>query len=247
MNSAIEEEIEVLNSIYPYEIKIKDNKGEILINIHDSIEPLVFEFEYPKDYPNTIPSVFISSNWLDGQEISIIKEKLTSMFHKEPIIYEWIQWIKENLFEFLNISSKVKEEVTETEMFEIDNHESIKIITTDSMSLKKSKFVAHIAKIESLDDVDKVLTHLKKDKKIANATHNIYAFRFKENGEIHEKHNDDGEYGASQPMLFILQRNEVMNCIVVVTRWYGGIQLGADRFKIINNLTKEAILNYNKL
>lgn len=245
MNSVIEE-IEVLNSIYPNEIKFKENKGEIEIIIHESLEPLLFEFTFSKD-PNSIPSIYTNANWLDGSEISKIKEKLESMFEKQPIIYNWIQWMKENLFEYLDIQSKIKEEVLERESFELEEKSKIKIITTDSISMNKSKFVAHIAKVYSMDDVDEVLTHLYKDKKIANATHNIYALRFKKDGEIHEKNRDDGETGASQPMLFLLQRLEMMNCIVIVTRWYGGVHLGSDRFKIINNLTRLAIEQYPNL
>ena len=75
-----------------------------------------------------------------------------------------------------------------------------------------------------------------------NATHNIYAYRVIDlDGKFHEAHEDDGEFGAAQQMLFLLQKNDVQNHIVIVTRWYGGIHLGADRFKIISNLAKDMI------
>jgi putative IMPACT (imprinted ancient) family translation regulator len=101
--------------------------------------------------------------------------------------------------------------------------------------------------LENLQDVYIILNQLKQDKKISNATHNIYAYRVKDtDGKFHEHSEDDGEFGASQQLLFLLQKYEIENYIVVVTRWYGGIHLGADRFKIINNLAKILIEDINK-
>ncbi len=47
--------------------------------------------------------------------------------------------------------------------------------------------------------------------------------------------------GAGDKLLFMMARMDVRNAVVVVSRWYGGIQLGPDRFKHINNVAKEVI------
>lgn len=112
---------------------------------------------------------------------------------------------------------------------------------------KKSVFVAHVATVRSLEDVHLFLSELKRDRKVASATHNIVAYRFtkqsKVTGEelIEENRDDDGETGASSPMLFLLQRSKVVNVCVVVTRWFGGVLMGPDRFRVITNVAKELL------
>jgi putative IMPACT (imprinted ancient) family translation regulator len=85
------------------------------------------------------------------------------------------------------------------------------------------------------------------DNKIAKATHNMFAYRFLENGIVNERNDDDGEQGASQLILFLMQQHQVLNFMVVVSRWYGGINLGPNRFKIIQNIAKEAMELRNKI
>jgi putative IMPACT (imprinted ancient) family translation regulator len=57
-------------------------------------------------------------------------------------------------------------------------------------------------------------------------------------GKIFEIKNDDGETGAGAVILRLLQHAQVVNTIVVVTRWYGGIKLGTDRYKHVQDATK---------
>lgn len=68
---------------------------------------------------------------------------------------------------------------------------------------------------------------LKRKKKFARATHNTWAVLFP--GEAVK--NDDGESGAGMVILRMLERHGIEGVVVVVTRWYGGIQLGGDRFR----------------
>jgi len=64
---------------------------------------------------------------------------------------------------------------------------------------------------------------------------------FAQQKNIAENRDDDGETGASDQLLFLLQRAQVLNTLVVVTRWYGGVKLGPDRFRIITNVAKELL------
>jgi putative IMPACT (imprinted ancient) family translation regulator len=54
--------------------------------------------------------------------------------------------------------------------------------------------------------------------------------------------DDDGETAAGSRMLHLMQLMDVWDVMVVVTRWYGGILLGPDRFRIINTAAREALL-----
>ncbi|KAH0617765.1 hypothetical protein JD844_016338 [Phrynosoma platyrhinos] len=95
--------------------------------------------------------------------------------------------------------------------------------------------------------VKNVLAQLYKNKKIANATHNIYAYRI----YCEDKHTflqdceDDGETAAGGRLLHLMQILDVHNVLVVVSRWYGGILLGPDRFKHINNCARNILVEKN--
>ena len=53
--------------------------------------------------------------------------------------------------------------------------------------------------------------------------------------------DDDGEGGAADKLAFLLDASDARDVVVVVTRWFGGILLGADRFKHISNVAKELL------
>lgn len=78
------------------------------------------------------------------------------------------------------------------------------------------------------------LKALKTKKKYAKATHNTWAVIFQDAStadKVDQIKNDDGESGAGMIILRMLEREGVFNHIVVVTRWYGGVHLGGDRFR----------------
>ena len=91
---------------------------------------------------------------------------------------------------------------------------------------KKSRFIANIYKVESREDAELKIKEAKK--KYFDARHNCSSYRVIEDGKIIEKANDDGEPSgtAGAPMLNILQKNNLCNILVIVTRYFGGILLG---------------------
>ncbi|MBC9245672.1 YigZ family protein [Paracoccus sp. 11-3] len=76
-------------------------------------------------------------------------------------------------------------------------------------------------------EVDAMLAELKRNKRFAKATHNSWAAIL--GGEPVK--DDDGESGAGQLMLQMLDRAGLQDHVIVVTRWYGGKHLGGDRFR----------------
>jgi hypothetical protein len=90
-----EEEIEVIKSIYNEEIKIlSETEYEISIKINESLTPLIFSFELPKNYPLEIPLFqFKNDEWLKEEHVKILKSKLTQIFEKKNVIYNWIEFI----------------------------------------------------------------------------------------------------------------------------------------------------------
>ena len=95
----------------------------------------------------------------------------------------------------------------------------------------------------SEQDVKDALQQLKKMRKVANATHNIFAYRIKkQNSEVLiQDCDDDGENNAGSRLLHLLQILNVQNYLIIVSRWYGGILLGPDRFKHINNCARNLL------
>ncbi|CAF4340406.1 unnamed protein product, partial [Rotaria sordida] len=78
---------------------------------------------------------------------------------------------------------------------------------------RKSVFQAHLSPVHSKQEVQLVLHKLKENKKIANATHNIYAYRIwdEKRNVILTDCDDDGETGASSRMLNLMDVSEKKN------------------------------------
>lgn len=91
---------------------------------------------------------------------------------------------------------------------------------------KKSKFIANIFYVEKVENAEERIKQIKKT--YHDAKHNCIAYRVTESGRIVEKSSDDGEPSgtAGAPMLSILQKNNLCNVVVIVTRYFGGILLG---------------------
>ncbi len=96
---------------------------------------------------------------------------------------------------------------------------------TGEIEEKKSRFIATVQPIASEEEALAFVGQMKK--KYWDARHNCYAFTLGNRHEL-QRASDDGEPGgtAGRPMLGILLKEDVHNCIVVVTRYFGGTLLG---------------------
>lgn len=117
-------------------------------------------------------------------------------------------------------------------------------IMSDIFTEKKSVFVARAAVVTSPAEAKSYLQHLLvTDKKAAKATHNITAWRIQgSNDSTYQDCDDDGETAAGSRILHLMQLMDLWNVMVVVTRWYGGVQLGPDRFRLINSSARDAFV-----
>ena len=108
----------------------------------------------------------------------------------------------------------------------------------DEITIKNSKFIGIIMPIESKDDVKNNLNKLKEEYK--NATHYCYAFNL-----INDKgFSDDGEPNktAGIPILNVIEGNNLVNVLVVVIRYFGGIKLGpGGLIRAYSQITKDVI------
>ena len=104
-----------------------------------------------------------------------------------------------------------------------------KTIKEDGMvqeEIKKSRFICHVKRVYSEEEARAFITAIKKEH--YKATHNCSAFIIGEKSDI-KRTSDDGEPSgtAGVPMLGVLEKHNLTNLCVVVTRYFGGIKLGA--------------------
>ena len=92
--------------------------------------------------------------------------------------------------------------------------------------IKKSRFICHAKRVYSEEEARDFITAIKKEH--YKATHNCSAFIIGERSEI-KRTSDDGEPSgtAGIPMLGVLENHNLTNVCMVVTRYFGGIKLGA--------------------
>ena len=109
------------------------------------------------------------------------------------------------------------------------------------ISDRGSRYSASIGFVTGREDIKTFLKKLKTSKKYAKADHHSWAARISHDGAIYETKSDDKETGAGMVILRIMQKKNVTDCIICVTRWFGGIKLEGDRFKHIQDATIYAI------
>ncbi|KIM74993.1 hypothetical protein PILCRDRAFT_79509 [Piloderma croceum F 1598] len=120
--------------------------------------------------------------------------------------------------------------------------DDIQIIESEPITDRKSTFVGRACQISHPSQVPLILSHLMSDRRISRAAHpTIHAYRCQVGTLLHQDNDDNGETAAGGRLAHLLQILEVSNCLVIVTRYFGGIHLGPDRFKHINQAARNAL------
>ncbi len=103
---------------------------------------------------------------------------------------------------------------------------------TGVISDRGSKYAVSGGPVQNRAAIDAFIKELKRDKKFAKATHNTWGVL---GSDGLPWKSDDGESGAGMVILRMLERAELYDHIIVVTRWYGGKHLGGDRFRHVQD------------
>ncbi|MEH7444568.1 YigZ family protein [Bacillus sp. JJ1122] len=108
----------------------------------------------------------------------------------------------------------------------LQNYFTVKGYGENEIEIQKSRFIAYIDRVETEEEAQEFIQSIKK--KNWNATHNCSAYLIGENDQI-QKANDDGEPSgtAGVPILEVLKKKHLKDTVVVITRYFGGIKLGA--------------------
>ncbi|MDL2057599.1 YigZ family protein [Limosilactobacillus reuteri] len=113
--------------------------------------------------------------------------------------------------------------------------------TTYEQTIKKSRFICSIARISSEEEAQQFIASIQTANK--KATHNCFAYMIGDNDQI-QRESDNGEPSgtAGIPILESLKLAKIHNVVAVVTRYFGGIKLGAGGLiRAYSNTTTEAI------
>ncbi|MCC4381141.1 YigZ family protein [Limosilactobacillus reuteri] len=113
--------------------------------------------------------------------------------------------------------------------------------TTYEQTIKKSRFICSIARVSSEEEAQQFIASIQTANK--KATHNCFAYMIGDNDQI-QRESDNGEPSgtAGIPILESLKLAKIHNVVAVVTRYFGGIKLGAGGLiRAYSNTTTEAI------
>ncbi|XP_040210018.1 protein IMPACT isoform X2 [Rana temporaria] len=261
------DEIEALSSIYGDDWCVIDEAARIFcIQISNSLDQpewtLCLQVILPPEYPATAPPLYqlkqnlgdnILYQWVEKIREFLVEKSKTS--HPGPTLKAATEETEaaddddeiasssellNNLFANLAVFGHL-------DAFEDTEKEVPKIEHGETISDRRSTFQAHLAPVTSPAQVKQVLNKLYENKKIASATHNIYSYRIysKKTNSFIQDCEDDGETAAGKRLLHLMQILDVKDVMVVVSRWYGGILLGPDRFKHINNCARNILVEHN--
>lgn len=108
----------------------------------------------------------------------------------------------------------------------LNSYKTVKGYGESEQTIQKSRFIAYVNRVESEEEAIQFIQTIKK--KHWDATHNCSAYMIGENDLI-QKANDDGEPSgtAGVPILEVIKKKGLKDTAVVVTRYFGGIKLGA--------------------
>ena len=104
-------------------------------------------------------------------------------------------------------------------------------VNKHSLKLKKSEFISYVRHCDSLLDFRSWLSQLRKDH--YDASHLCWAYRIEEDSKLDQHSSDAGEPSGSAgfPILIKLKQNNIIQCGLMVIRYFGGIKLGKKGLK----------------
>jgi len=105
-------------------------------------------------------------------------------------------------------------------------YRTVKQFGSTAWEINKSRFITYVQRVSTEEDAAEFITQIKK--RHWDATHNCSAYVVGDLGQ-YQKADDDGEPAgtAGKPILEVIKRLELKDVVIVVTRYFGGIKLGA--------------------
>ena len=116
-------------------------------------------------------------------------------------------------------------------------------IVTEELIIKKSKFIAKVYYINSKEQAENIIDKVREEYK--DARHVVYAYRLKSSGKFTDDKEPQGT--AGKPIYSLLEKENVINVLLIVIRYFGGILLGAGPLtRAYSTVAKEALTKCEK-
>ncbi|KAF2657115.1 UPF0029-domain-containing protein [Lophiostoma macrostomum CBS 122681] len=268
-NESLTDEITSINSIYASDTLSvlsppSSSSSSFLCSLRlPALPSITIRLEVPQNYPDTPPSILGTQSVGDdvpkgagNQIVTLVRDVLAQVYRPgEPSIFDLLEDVREAIekaedqdISSLNPNNEVEHEQDHSQQpptshLQEDIGPEPPWIIAPPTTEKKSVFLARVAPVSSPAQAKSYIQHLlSTDKKAARATHNITAWRIHGlNGATYQDCDDDGETAAGGRVLHLMQLMDVWDVMIVVTRWYGGVLLGPDRFRIINSAARDAL------
>ncbi|KAF4344498.1 YIH1 Piecemeal microautophagy of the nucleus (PMN) [Fusarium beomiforme] len=253
MSEELQDEVEAINSIYGDGslVPTEDDPSVFILKLPGDASSLRLKFR--SDYPSIPPSALSthhSSGGVKGagaRDLALFREVLSEVFQEGSVcLFDAVE-------EFTRRAEEQKPEpesepqapaTPEEEYYKQPDFPPPEWIVSDLVTESKSTFLAHVARVTSSDQARYyVQLLLASEKRIRSATHNMTAWRIRGSGATSfQDCDDDGETAAGGRMLHLMQVMDIWDAMVVVTRWYGGVQLGPRRFALINTVARDGFV-----
>ncbi|KAL2059945.1 hypothetical protein VTL71DRAFT_10100 [Oculimacula yallundae] len=260
MNEDLQNEIEAINSIYGDNSLAAIGQDDVFVlqlTQHDTSLRLSFPPDYPAAPPAVLGVESSGGHTRKGDAAHIVdafRDALGRLYQPgEVCLFDVIEEVN-SILHTVNEEPVLEGEsspglgssigIDDATKSESQTEGNVPWTLSDIVVEMKSVFIARAAPVSSPDQAKRYLQHLlDNDKKVRSATHNITAWRITgDNGVTYQDCDDDGETAAGGRVLHLMQLMDVWNVMVVVTRWYGGHQLGPKRFSIINSVARDAFV-----
>ena len=263
MSEELETEIEAINAIYGAATIQKADEHEIYILSISKLDTSL-RLRFPPEYPDVMPCIVGTESTGDQTRkgygryvIDLARDILIRIFTPGLVcLYDLLQELDSSLIDNPDDHSQASEcKDQASPIARIASHASPDLeeppqwCLSEPITEKKSTFLARACNVTSPAHARACLSYLlATEKRVSKATHNITAYRIRcptsrsISETTYQDCDDDGETAAGGRLLHLLQIMDVWGLLVVVTRWYGGVKLGPDRFSIINNLAREAVV-----
>ncbi|KAH7374206.1 ribosomal protein S5 domain 2-type protein, partial [Cadophora sp. MPI-SDFR-AT-0126] len=261
MNEDLQNEVEAINSIYGAGSLVATSEQNVYVlrlPQHDTS----LRVSFPPDYPSTPPSVLGTESSGDYSRkgdaahiVDVFRNVLGRLYQPgEVCLFDVIEEVSSSLpapaeKQVLDgtdphENERPKDDTTPTGEDDPPVEQHVPWTLSEVVIEMKSVFIARAVPVSSPDQAKNYVQHLMdSDKKVRSATHNITAWRIKgDNGVTYQDCDDDGETAAGGRVLHLMQLMDIWNVMVVVTRWYGGHQLGPKRFSIINTVARDSFV-----
>lgn len=125
--------------------------------------------------------------------------------------------------------------------FELKNKEEI---VTHTIEIKKSKFIARVYYITDQQMAEEIIQKNREEYK--DARHVVYAYMLKSGGKCTDDKEPQGT--AGKPIYSLLEKENIINVLVIVIRYFGGILLGAGPLtRAYSTVAKEALAKCEKM